>query len=127
MGLNIGVGQSAKTRSHEPSMALEDDGYFWFLWPHFDRLSAETGQTMDLYGDASFSGESLTAIERALALATSQVENQPKSWEVSIGTTSAGEVYRTVWRRQFLDLIAEFSVVITRCRVLGQPLVCIGD
>src|SRR5205807_406471 len=65
---------------------LEDDGYYWFLHPLFERLRGETEQYIDLYGDASFMDGALLALERSLVEARAVIESQPDAWEVHVGT-----------------------------------------
>ena len=49
--------------------SFEDDGYYWFLYPLFEELAKETGQHIDLYDGAAFSGISLEALARTIASA----------------------------------------------------------
>ena len=59
--LDIGVGDEIHQPSdpNEPFLAFGDDGYYWFLYPMFESLFAETGQFIDLYGYALFAGADL--------------------------------------------------------------------
>ncbi len=132
MSLNIGVGDGSSVMpvQGEPSLFLQSDGYYWFLHPLFERLAAETGQHIDLYGDASFAGESLVALERALAEARRLVNSQPEEWSVHVGTQVSPEyrdLYRPVERKAMLALLDRWEIVIERARQLGQPVVCFGD
>jgi hypothetical protein len=150
MSLDIGIGDGSSLVPvpGEPSLFLDDDGYYWFLHPLFGRLQAETGQYIDLYGDASFVGESLAALERLLLEARTLIESQPDTWDVHVGTQilpkgrdlfkvegrkivgnweSVKEVFKAVHRDQFLELIARWEKVIARARELGRPVVCFGD
>jgi len=150
MALNIGIGDSTSLIpvQGEPSLCLEDDGYYWFLYPLFDRLRVETGQYIDLYGDASFGDGALAALERLLAEARARIESQPDEWEVhvgmqimptgkdlfkAVGSKIAGqwqnvkEVYKSVQRGQFLELIAQWEKIVARAKEFGRPVVCFGD
>src|SRR5947209_5587625 len=88
MALDIGIGDGSSLIpvQDEPSLFLEDDGYYWCLHPLFERLGAETGQYLDLYGDASFADRALSALERSLVEARAFIESQPDAWEVYVGT-----------------------------------------
>jgi hypothetical protein len=132
MALDIGVGDGSSLIpvQGEPSLFLEDDGYYWFLHPLFERLAVETGEYIDLYGDASFAGESLAALERALAEARRLVGSQPEEWSVHVGTPLSPKhrkLYRRVEREAMLALLDRWDVVIERARQLGRPVVCFGD
>jgi hypothetical protein len=91
MSLDVGVGDGSSLGriSGEPSFSLEDGALYWFLHPLFVTLATRTGQYVDLYGDASFSGEQLSALEEMLTVAKELAEAQPESWEVHVGTQVA--------------------------------------
>ena len=150
MSLDIGIGDGSSLVpvQGEPSLFLDNNGYYWFLHPLFGRLQAETGQYVDLYGDASFLGESLAALERLLSEALTLIESQPETWDVSNGTQIlpkgedlfkvegrqivgnreyGKEIFNAVHRDQFLHLIEQWQKVIARARELGRPVVCFGD
>jgi hypothetical protein len=150
MALDIGIGDGTSLIpvQGEPSLYLEDDGYYWFLHPLFDRLQGETGQYIDLYGDASFDGAALASLERMLAEGRELVESQRDRWQVHVGTQiiptdkalfkAAGskmvgqwerekELYKPVQRSAFLELIARWQRVVDRAKELGRPVVCFGD
>jgi hypothetical protein len=132
MSLEIGIGDGRSVWSIEktPSLALEDDGYYWFLHPLLVALADETGQYVDLYGEARFQGESLNALERVLVSACELVESQPSSWEVHVGTQLSPErreLYKPVERRRFLELIATWQGIVARARELRRAVLCFGD
>ncbi len=96
--LDIGVAVDADQMVlvSEPSLALSD-GYYWFLYPLIERLAEETGQYVDLYGDAVFAGGDLLALRRMLSEARGLVETRGESWEVrraSRGVRRRGRVRR---------------------------------
>src|SRR5436190_1566231 len=86
MTLDIGIadGSSYCPQQDEPSLQL-DDGYYWFLHSLLEELAMATGQYIDLYGDASFTGKDLAALEEMLKHAWNLVESQPANWDVCIG------------------------------------------
>lgn len=150
MALDVGIGdgKSLIPVQNEPSLFLEDDGYYWFLHPLFERLRTETGQYIDLYGDASFGEANLSALEQVLKEARALVESQPVAWEVHVGTQiipkgkdlfkvvgaeivgnweNVQEIYKGVERNQFSELISQWQMITARARVLGRPVVCFGD
>ncbi|MCI0377739.1 MAG: hypothetical protein L0215_09045 [Gemmataceae bacterium] len=136
MPLNIGVGRkslnSCRPLWDEPGFCfLDDEGYYWFLHPLFWELAEKTGQYIDLYGDAAFSGESLRELERVLVQARAQVLAQPESWKVKIGTlldpVHKKQLYARVTREEFLKLLREWRRVIRRARARGRRVVCFGD
>ena len=130
--LDIGVGNALYQPSdpNEPSLGLEDDGYYWFLHPLFERLTAETGQYIDLYGDAMFAGPDLAALGLALADARRAVAAQPASWQVHTGTQllpTHREVFKAVERAEFLRLLELWEQATRRAGELGRAVICFGD
>jgi hypothetical protein len=129
--LSIGIGYAA---NHPPSgvfpcLALNDDGYYWFLHPLFDKLAAETGQYIDLYGNASFAATDLAALERMLKEARTLVLSQPESWEVHTGTQLrpvCREIYHPVRREEFLPLLDTWENIIAIAKESGRPVVSFG-
>jgi hypothetical protein len=109
---------------------LDDHGPYWFLHPLFERLRDQTGQYIDLYGDALFSGDALAALERVVAEARELVASQPEAWQVHVGTQLSPEqreLYRPAERARMLALLEQWGAVVQRARALGLPVVCLGD
>jgi hypothetical protein len=132
MGLDIGIGDGASPIPIEggPQVCLENDGYYWYLHPLFERLAQETGQYIDLYGDAVFAGEQLAALERILTEAQHQILSEPSEWSVHIGFELAPphrESRREVYREEMLRLLALWMQVISQAKSSGHSVVCIGD
>jgi hypothetical protein len=132
MALDIGLddGLSMGPCPSEPSLSLDDDGYYWFLHPLWERLRSETGQYIDLYGYASFASEDLAAVDRVLAEARQLVEAQSETWQVHLGTQTSPEhreLYCQVQREAMLSMLDRWAVIIARARQLGRPVICIGD
>lgn len=132
MALDIGIGDGASfiPQQGEPSLQLDNDGYYWSLHPLIEKLHEETGQYIDLYGDASFSGASLPALEQMIAEAEKTVQTQPASWQVHIGTQmrpERKELYEVVHKDQFMTLLQKWRQIVARAKELGKPVVCFGD
>ncbi|AWM38166.1 hypothetical protein GobsT_37300 [Gemmata obscuriglobus] len=126
--LDIGVGDAPYQASDpdEPSLGFEgDDGYYWFLHPLFERLAAETGQYIDLYGCALFAGPDLTALTRMLADARRLVEAQAEAWEVQ--TAVVPVLHRRVGRGEFLRLLSTWERAASRAQESGRAVICFGD
>lgn len=127
--LDIGVGDAASpyqpSAPAEPSLGLEDDGYYWFLNPLFGQLAGETGQYIDLYGYAAFAGPDLAALDRMLSEARRLVEAQPESWPVQ--TAVAPVLHKPVLRDEFLRLLSTWECAALQARELGRAVICFGD
>jgi hypothetical protein len=66
-------------------LELDDGGIYWYLFPFFERLGNQTGQFIDLYGDAKFSSENLGPLDSILSEALKSLELQPDVWEQKTG------------------------------------------
>jgi hypothetical protein len=120
MSLDIGVGDGVSffPITTEPSLSLDDNGYYWYLYPLFEKLQSETGQFIDLYGHATFQDKRLAALERLLSSARELVESQPASWSVQD---------MVVEQDQFSALLAQWRRIVARAKDLNRPVVCFGD
>jgi hypothetical protein len=141
MALDIGVGSGSSfcPVRGEPSLSFESDGYYWFLHPLFEGLRTDTGQFIDLFGDASFAGNEIFALERMLKAAKELVLAQPRSWDVCIGfeldprqketqrDARLKEIFGTVERDHFLDVLSQLNRVVARAKELSRPVICFGD
>ena len=141
MALDIGIGNgtSLSPVKGEPSISLDNDGYYWFLHPLFEDLRTTTGQYIDLYGDASFSGEQLVALEEMLKNARRLVDLQSAIWSVCIGyelvprrknarsRSRPKEIMATVEKQRFLAELDKWESIVARAKELNRPVVCFGD
>ena len=132
MAVEIGVsdGASLNPAQDEPTIWLTSDGYYWFLHPLIERLRTDTGQYIDLYGDAVFLGPDLVKLKQTLVEARALVQSQPLEWDVHVRTQispSHKELYSSVERSKFLQLIDSWEEIIERAQALNRPVVCFGD
>lgn len=109
---------------------FNDDGYYWFLAPAFERVYQQTGRRIDLYGDAVFSGDDLLVLRSAIHETISQVKNRPEAWMVQIGTQiqpKTEQIYAQVNRATCLELLDHFDRMIQRAIQARESLICTGD
>ena len=130
MSLDIRVRSSSSPDDEGLTLSFDDDGYYWFLHPLFERLRAESGKYIDLYGDARFTRDDCPRLHALLTEAELMARHQPQTWEVRVGTRIEPirkNLYRTVNRAELLKLIATFRAMIDAIEKLGGHLECIGD
>lgn len=130
--LDIGIGTRASRVPHpdKPSFSLDDDGYYWFLYPLFAQLYEHTAQMVDLYGKAFFEGTSLDALQEVLAQARQQLESQPETWQVSVSlqiSPEYKEVFDEVSRTTFLEILDRWKRLVEFAQKHGLGIVCWGD
>jgi hypothetical protein len=130
MAVGITLSKSvAPSRSapQEPGVCFEDDGYYWFLYPFFERLAARTRQFIEPYGDAKFSGAQLVELEKAVAEARASAEVLPDSMEVKQVWFSPEPIVETIRREVLLNLLDQLGEVIRAGRQEGRAILCSGD
>lgn len=111
----------------EPGVCFEDDGYYWFLYPFFERLAARTQQFIEPYGDAKFLGVQIGELEKTVAEARASAEAQPDSIEVKQVWFSPEPVVETVRREVLLNLLDQLGEVIRVARKEERAIICSGD
>jgi len=114
----------------------ENGGYYWFLYPLLEQLATQTGQMIDLYGDAEFRGDDLPVLRQTLVEACRLVADQPVRWSVYVGTSSMPNatppvppwpVFKEVERSKFIKLLDTLIAIVDRAISAGVAVVCKGD
>ena len=108
-------------------VCLEDDGYYWFLYPYFERVSAVTGQMVDLYGDAVFTSGDLTAPLRALEGASTAAGVWGEDQNVRLGWRGEQQIFDKVSKKRLRGLLGELIALVTAAKETGAKVVCVGD
>ena len=107
---------------------MRTNGYYWFIEPLFREFREQTGQYVDLYGNASFAGNDLLALEQILQQALTLIEAQPESWAVIVGHAGArGEVYMGVLKTRFIALLTQWLQLCSDAQQSNSAVVCFGD
>lgn len=108
----------------------ENAGYYWFLYPLFKDLTKQTGQHIDLYGNAVFGGDTLDALEKTLALAHLLVDAQLDNWEVRTGIRikpMVQEVYAVIDKQEMNILLAKLEGAVRQAKSTGAYVSFFGD
>ena len=111
-------------------LSLEDDGYYWFLHPWFERLRAQCGKFLDLYGDVVFTADDFPRLRQLLDDASASAREQPASWEVCVGQQTRPmprKIYHSVRRDQLMALLDDLRSIVSQAERTGQQIECIGD
>jgi hypothetical protein len=110
--------------------ALEDDGYYWFLYPLFEKLAQLTGELIDLYGGAEFAGKKLVDLERFVQDAQELIAHQPEQWRVHVAMNYPPEHpkgSKEVTRAGFEVLLEQFQNVLDEARRTNSSAIFAGD
>ena len=138
MSLTIGIaveGTQPVELEADTRVDFEDDGYYWFLYPLFERLAQRTGQLIDLYDGAAFSGPALAALRETIAEAMQLVGTMTDQWDVQTGTEIGSyqnpkpptPVYSPVQKGEFERLLRRFGELVDAAERKKARIVCLGD
>ncbi len=104
-----------------------EEGYYWYLWPFFERLWKSTKQMIDLYGDADFDSQNLDSLRGILIEAKDSLKDKPDILEVNYGTQDNKKVYYSISKR---NLEEQIDLLINSADIAkneGKHLIFRGD
>jgi hypothetical protein len=130
MSLELRIRTKNPQAGTELGLVLDDDGYYWFLHPLFERLRDESGKYLDLYGDVLFTRDDFPRLRRVLDQAEVLAAQQPPTWKVNVGTQlepTRKERFQLVHRAKLTQLIANFRQLVDTADQLGGYLEATGD
>ena len=138
MALNIGLereGIRPFELERENRIDLEDDGYYWFLFPHFEDLANETGQMIDLYNGAVFESATLAAFRAMIERAKGAVRTMPDCWNVQTGSEIGSylepkeptPVFSAVEKGALIQLLDRFAELVDTAISTKGRIRCLGD
>ncbi len=130
MSLDVYVCKNEINYPSDWRFALEDDGYYWFLWPLIEKLHQLTGEMIDLYGGAEFAGERLADLERFVQEARELIVHQPKRWRVHVAMNYPPEHskgLKEVTRAGFAVLLEQFQNVLDEAYLTNSSVIFAGD
>ncbi len=110
--------------------SFEDDGYYWFMHPWFERLAEQTGKYIDLYGGSEFSPIEFQRLRTITAEVRKQIMERPTTWQVTTGWQThpeRKEILQEVNRAAFLKLLDDFESLMDTASLKGKTIECIGD
>src|SRR6266567_8502082 len=84
MGLDIVLTSNGQVPEYNPDNSISFEGGaadYWYLWPTMIKeIKNETGELIDLYDDAEFTGDNLDKIEKIISgQVRTPFDNCPKS------------------------------------------------
>lgn len=114
----------------EKTITLDDDGYYWQLYPFFNGIAVESGQMIDLYGDARFTSSEFETLIEFLEAAKRFTNAQPDEWGIVSGVQiepSIEAVVHTVARDVLRSLIDKLIAIAQKARAINCHVACVGD
>ncbi|HAH46207.1 hypothetical protein [Gimesia sp.] len=129
MALSIGLSRTDDVHNadYTSGIYLEDDGYYWFLFPFFQDVWEQTGKIIDLYDDAVFSANELPVLLAILERASAEAREQPDEWDVRIGWRGDDALMSTVTKSELQALLTKLIDLVTEAQSSLCAVVCFGD
>src|SRR5579872_5530136 len=114
------------------SISFNDDADYWFLWPTMIKeIEDRTGQLIDLYGDAKFSGDFLGQVEKILLRHLEELnQRSDPQWEVHVGTQTEPvkkEIYKTLIKKDLEEKLQRFASFLRYAAQANEKVICLGD
>lgn len=117
--------------TQERRLQLNDDAYYWFLYPWLVKVRESTGKYVDPYGDAEFhEANGLLTLMQAISEALASAKEQPRTWQVHAGTQlrpEKKELYQQVERDRLVKTVSKFQATLAEARERGLTVVFRGD
>ena len=122
-----------RSESAGSDLILNDDGYYWFLYPYFETANLDRStELVDLYGDADIAGYQLERLHDELIEARLDAGCRAETWRVLVGWTNtersrSTENWQTIDRAKMVALIDRLLEFVQAARSMSGRLVCVGD
>ena len=110
-------------------LTIEDDGYFWYLYPYFEKIVEEPGQWIDLYETAVFFQDKLDSLSKALNEARDSISDKPNEWSVKVGEQidpEKNELFSLVSKVKIIELIDELLKITKEAKEQNLYLLFYG-
>ena len=135
MALNLVLSENHKAPiwREQTSIVFEDEGAdYWFLYGSMiEEIKQHTGEVLDLYDDAHFSGQKLAQLNRIVLKTVAKIQTVPEQeWQVHLGTQTQPEhkeLYRTLTKKYLLQKLNKFAFMIDLAMKKGEMIIGIGD
>ena len=114
----------------DPGIDLDDDPYYWFLYPHFEDIFRQTEQLIDLYGDAAFSGRDLIVLRNKIQHVRADSEQLDEKVQVTTESKiwiDGRFTYPELEKSKLLGLLDSFLETINFAIKNNYRVVCFGD
>jgi len=109
---------------------FENEAFYWFMYPHFEKLRNTHGIYIDLYGDAKFSKVNINLLDKIISETLEEIAPKPRSWEVHTGTQThpvVKEIYSNVNKDKFTEFLNKLGQMIELVKTESGTITFIGD
>jgi hypothetical protein len=127
----LSVNGEVPTWREETSIRLSDDADYWYLWPRMiSHLKNQTGELIDLYDDAEFSGPSLDILETLISKQLLDLSGESEEWEVHTGTQLhpvKKEIHKKLIRKDLQLKLKKLLFIVRLAKAQSEMIICLGD
>ena len=132
MSLDLGLADGPHARHPGSSVSFDNDAYYWFCFPFFEKLHERTGEIIDLYDGASFGGDQLACFASTVADLRVAASALPEVSEVCIGHRISRDappepVLAWLNRANLLRLLDGLDALVAEAQREEKWIVCVGD
>ena len=131
MSLDGYLGKSWKDVFKKHFISFDDDGYYWELYPTFEKVGGVTGQIIDLYYGADFNNQTQIFLKQCLEHKLNEVNRKKSTWQVVTGwhgtKNRKNEILATVSKERLIRLIETFLVAIEKAQKENKHIIFLGD
>ena len=135
MALDIVLTINGQAPKHNPETSISFEGGaadYWYLWPTMiSEINNKTGELIDLYDNAEFSGDNLDKVERIVLHQLEELrKKKDKEWSVHTGTELQPikkEIYRTLIKKDLENKLQHLLTIVRQARQTNEKVICIGD
>jgi hypothetical protein len=127
MSLDVGI---LKGQTVDYKLSFENDGYYWYLHPLFEKMHERIGIYIDLFGDAEFGKETIVHMESLLTEAENLISEQPDGWNVHTGKQThpqEKELYSKVKKLDFMNKLSILRKMVSEIKNNDGRLIFVGD
>jgi len=109
-----------------------NDADYSFLWPTMiQEIKNQTGELLDLYDDAEFSGDDLPKLESIIIRYIEYLRGRKEAiWDVSIGTQLGpvkNEIFRPLVKTDLVNKLEKFLHTVRLAKERKEKIICLGD
>ena len=86
-------------------------GEYWFMYPMFKKLSEQTNEQIDLYGDAEFSQYNIHHLERVVKDIEELIKSKPEDWDVDLGGYRKAKINKTEFQTK-INTLKDLIIIV---------------
>ena len=131
MSLDGYIGKSYKSILKKHFISLEDDGYYWELYPLFEDIFEVTGEMIDLYDGATFNSQTQIYLRKSLEKKLIDIYSKEDNWGVIVGWSFENKkrvkVLKTVSKDKLIHLIKTIIHNLDIAKKENKKIIFLGD